>query len=95
MLDLTAWSSVILGIQWPRKLEKPSEHPQAIPLRPLTVSLSATSPWFLNTSWDNDHTTTLGSLCQCMTALSEKKLFLIANLKAGLLRHVEIFFLLV
>jgi len=30
-----------------------------------------------------------------MTALSEKKLFLIANLKAGLLRHVEIFFLLV
>lgn len=69
MLDPTAWSSVILGIQWPRKLEKTSENPQAIPLRPLTVSLSATSPWFLNTSWDNDHTTTLGSLCQCMTAL--------------------------
>ena len=95
MLDLTAWSSVILGIQWPRKLEKTSENPQAIPLRPLTVSLSAISPWFLNTSWENDHTTTLGSLCQCLTALSEKKFFLIANLKAGLLRHVEIFFLLV
>ena len=89
MLDLTAWSSVILGIQWPRKLEKTSENPQAIPLRPLTVSLSATSPWFLNTSWENDHTTTLGSLCQCMTALSEKKLFLISQIPIALFEHLR------
>ena len=44
------------------------------------MSLSATSPWFLNTSRDSDSTTTLGSLCHCITSLSEKKCFLICNL---------------
>ena len=37
-----------------------------------TTSLSATSPHYLNTSRD--------SLCHCITALSEKKCFLISNL---------------
>ena len=37
-----------------------------------TTSLSATSPHFLNTSRDSDSTTSLGSLCHCLTALSEE-----------------------
>ena len=45
------------------------------------MSLSATSPRFLNTSRDSDSTTSLGSLCHCITALSEKKCSLIPNLK--------------
>jgi len=32
------------------------------------MSLSAISPCFLNTSWDGDSTTSLGSLCQCLTS---------------------------
>jgi len=47
----------------------------------LAMSLSTTSECFLNTSRDGDSTTCLGSLCQCSTALSEKKGFLISNLK--------------
>ena len=39
------------------------------------MSLSATSWCFLNTSRDSDSTTSLGSLCQCLTTLSEKKFF--------------------
>jgi len=30
------------------------------------MSLSTTSKWFLNTSWDGDSTTSLGSLFQCL-----------------------------
>ena len=48
---------------------------------PLTMPLSATSTQLLNTSRDSDSTTSLGSLCQCTTTLSEKKCFLISNLK--------------
>ena len=42
--------------------------------------LSATSPHFMNTSRDSDSTTSLGSLCQCLATLPEKKFFLISNL---------------
>jgi len=35
---------------------------------------------FLNVSRDGDSTTSLGSLCQCLTILSENKLFLTSNL---------------
>jgi len=35
----------------------------------LTTSLSATSPWFLSTSRDGDSTTSLGSLCHCITTI--------------------------
>ena len=51
------------------------------PAYQLTTSLSATFTSFLNTSRDGDPTTSLGSLCQCLTTLSEKKCFLISNLK--------------
>ena len=54
-------------------------NPNPSPPCPLTTSLSATSPWFLNTSRDGDCTTSLGSLCHCSTALFEKRL-LISNL---------------
>ena len=37
--------------------------------------LSATSPQFFTSSRDNDSTTSLGSLCQCITTLSVKKFF--------------------
>ena len=47
--------------------------PQPTPLCPLNMSLSATSPQFLNTSKDSDST---ASLCQCISTLLEKKLFL-------------------
>lgn len=50
------------------------------------MSLTVTSPWFLNTSRDSDFITPLGSLCHCLTALSEM-FFLISNLK-------DLFFLL-
>jgi len=40
-----------------------------------------TSPHLLGTSRDGDSTISPGSLCQCLTTLSEKKLFLISNLK--------------
>jgi len=43
------------------------------------MSLSTTSKWFLNTFRDSDSTTSLGSLFQCLTTLSVKKLFLISN----------------
>uniref|UniRef100_A0A669QRK1 DLEC1 cilia and flagella associated protein n=1 Tax=Phasianus colchicus TaxID=9054 RepID=A0A669QRK1_PHACC len=43
------------------------------------MSLSATSPWFLNTSRNGDHHLP-GQLCQCITSFSNKKMFLISNL---------------
>ena len=39
------------------------------------MSLSTTSKRFLNTSRDGDSTTSLGSLSQCLTTLSVKKVF--------------------
>ena len=39
-----------------------------------------TSKRFLNTSNDGDSTTSLGSLCQCLTIFSVKTFFLISNL---------------
>ena len=50
---------------------------------PLTMSLSATSTRFLNASRDGDSTTSLGSLCQCLTTLSDKKCCLIPSLKSS------------
>jgi len=47
---------------------------------PLSTSISATSPVFLNTSKDGDSTTSLGSPFQHLTTLWEKKFFLISNL---------------
>ena len=60
-------------------LEKTSKVTQSNPNSPHHV-LSATSPRFLHTSGTVTPTTSLGSLCQCLTTLSEKKLFLISNL---------------
>jgi len=54
-----------------------SKHQPATPCS-LPTSLSATSTWLLHTS--RNSTTSLGSLCHCLTALSEKKYFLISNL---------------
>jgi len=45
---------------------------------------SATSPHFLNTSRDGDSTTSLGSLFQCLSSLSEKKFFSISSLSIRL-----------
>ena len=39
------------------------------------MTLSATSTCFLNTSRDGDSTTPLGSLCLCLTTVSEKNFF--------------------
>ena len=57
-----------------------SNHSPCTPC-PLTTSVSATPIHVLNTSRDGDSTTSLCSLCHCLTALSEKKWFLISNLK--------------
>jgi len=45
------------------------------------MSLSATSLSFSNISRDGDPTTSLGSLCHCITPLPEEKFFLISNLQ--------------
>jgi len=62
------------------RLEKTSKAIQSnsnqSPPCPLTTSLSATSPQLLNTPRDGDCTTSLGSLCHCITTLPEKKCFL-------------------
>ncbi|KAK4820465.1 LOW QUALITY PROTEIN: hypothetical protein QYF61_027747 [Mycteria americana] len=44
------------------------------------MSRSTTSTHLLNTSRDGDSTTSLGSLCQCLTTLSVQKFFLISSL---------------
>ena len=59
-------------IGWKRPLRSSSSTLNPSPPCPLTTSLSATSPQFLNTSRDSDSTTSLGSLCQCPTTLTEK-----------------------
>jgi len=43
------------------------------------MSLSTASKQLLNTFRDGDSTTSLGSLCHCLTTLDEKKFFLIHN----------------
>ena len=45
------------------------------------MSLCTMSTYFLNTSRDSDSTISLDSLFQCLDTLSEKKFFLISNLK--------------
>ena len=67
-------------IQVGKDLSDPQVQPQPTQPCPLPTSLSATSPWFWNTSRDGDPTTSLGSPFQCLTALSEKKLFVISDL---------------
>ena len=44
------------------------------------MSLSTTSKRFLNTSWDGDSATSLGSLFQCLITLLENRFFLTSNL---------------
>ena len=51
------------------------------PTHPTMSTDSVTSPQFLNTSRDNDPTTSLGSPFQCITTPSKKKVLLISNLK--------------
>ena len=64
----------------PNIIIQPSTYKQCCPL---TMSLSATSPWFLNDSrWLHR---SLGILCQCLTALSETKCFLKAHLNLSIL----------
>jgi len=53
---------------------------QPMPVTTLDLSLSAVSTQLLNTSRDSGSTTSLGSLCHCLTSLAEKKFFLISNL---------------
>ena len=61
------------------RLERSTKIPKPNPPLPcpLTTSLCATSAPFWNTCRDGDSPT---SLCQCLTTLSDKKLFLISNL---------------
>ena len=76
---LYAWNLRIilsLGLERPVSSCGPTISSRLWPL--YTMSLSASSTHFLNTSMDSDSTTSLGS--QCLTALSEKKFFLISNL---------------
>ena len=61
------------------RLEKSSKNIQSNHQLMPTMYLSARSPCFLNTPRDSD---SLGSLCQCLTILPEKK-FLIFNLNFG------------
>ena len=68
----------IIRLKKTTKITK-SNH-QLITPCPLTTSLSATSPRFLNTSRDSDSITSLGRLCHCSTTLSEKSCFLSSNL---------------
>lgn len=56
------------------ELEKTTKIPKANPNPPpLTTSLSATPPRYLNTSKDRDSTTSPGSLCQSLTTLYKKR----------------------
>ena len=72
------------GIIGSLRLEKTSKimksNQQPSPPCPLTMSLSAISLCFLKTFGVGDCSTSLGSLCQWLTAPSEKKFFLISNM---------------
>ena len=50
------------------------------PVYPLNHWLCVTSALFLETSRGSDSTTSLGSLFQCLTTLSEEQFFLISNM---------------
>ena len=67
-----------------QSLEKTSEIPKSNPNPSLSCALTMTPgdtpAGFSNTPRDDDCTTTLGSLCRCITTLSEYERFLIANL---------------
>ena len=75
-LDPSCDHRITESLKWKRPLR--SRHPSTNP-SPL-CPLSAVSPCSLNTSSDGDPTTSLGSLCQCLTTHSDKKCFLISNL---------------
>jgi len=66
------------------RLEKISRitqsNPKPSPSCPLTMTLSATSAQLLTPSRGGESTTSLCSLCQCLTTPSEKNFFLITNL---------------
>jgi len=57
--------SAISPLILPASKFSPAVNP--FPPCPLTLTLRAVSPRFLNTSRDGDSTTSLGSLCQCLT----------------------------
>ena len=67
------------------RVQTQPNHPTPTPtaLRSI-MSLSTTSRRLLNTARDGDPTTSLGSPFQCLTTLSVKKSFLIANLNLPL-----------
>ena len=64
------------------RLEKTSKIIQfnSPPITNITMSLSATSEHFLNTSRDSVSSTSLGSPFQCLNTLLEKNLFLTSSL---------------
>ena len=70
LLSLENISKIIWSNCWPIT---------TMPTKP--CPLSATSPHFLNTSRDNDSSTSLGSPFQSLTTLSEKKFVLISYLE--------------
>lgn len=57
-------------------LVQSSTYQQYLPPKPL-VCISITSKCLFNTSKDSNSTISLGSLCQCLTTLPEKKFILI------------------
>lgn len=62
----------------------PSLHPKP---PPLTMFLTATSPWFLAAHRERESTSFLGSLCRCITILVEKKFFLVSNLNTPQIQY--------
>ena len=79
-LLLRKWHRIIESFRLGKTTKTTKSSPNLPPPCSLTMSLSAISTLFLNTSRDWDSTTSLGSLCWCITTLSEKKFFLISNL---------------
>ena len=61
-------------IQVGKDLQHPQVQPQPIPPCPLTTSLRATSPSFLNTSRDSDPTAPPGQLCHAPNIQPESPL---------------------
>jgi len=55
--------------------------PQPIHTMPTDHVTQCPSALFLNISGDGGSTISLGSLCQCITTLSEERFFLMSNLK--------------
>ena len=71
---------IIESLRLEKLLRSSSPTTSPSPLCPLTMSLGATSPRSWNSSRDSDSITSLCSLCQCITTLSQNKLFLTSNL---------------